>query len=106
MQGPTKCVRRDNDQSITWTGHPESRFTFDLVADEQVTQVIIFLRHWLICPPQFFLLHLLLTFHLKQESVFKVAGLPMVENCMEGYNSCMFAYGQVSDDTFMIFIPH
>lgn len=29
-----------------------------------------------------------------------VAGLPMVENCMSGYNSCMFAYGQVCDDGF------
>lgn len=26
-----------------------------------------------------------------------MAGLPMVDNCMAGYNSCMFAYGQVSD---------
>lgn len=51
-----------------WTGHPESRFTFDIVADENVSQ----------------------------EMMFKVAGVPMVENCMEGYNSCMFAYGQVS----------
>ena len=32
-----------------------------------------------------------------QEKLFKVAGLPMVENCMGGYNSCMFAYGQVSN---------
>ncbi|KAF3778002.1 Phragmoplast orienting kinesin-1 [Nymphaea thermarum] len=28
------------------------------------------------------------------DMLFKVAGLPMVENCMSGYNSCMFAYGQ------------
>ena len=25
-----------------------------------------------------------------------MAGVPMVENCVGGYNSCMFAYGQVS----------
>lgn len=31
-----------------------------------------------------------------QEMLFRVAGLPMVENCMSGYNSCVFAYGQVS----------
>lgn len=31
----------------------------------------------------------------EQEKLFRVAGLPMVENCMSGYNSCMFAYGQV-----------
>jgi len=30
-----------------------------------------------------------------QEVLFRVAGLPMVENCMAGYNSCVFAYGQV-----------
>jgi hypothetical protein len=29
--------------------------------------------------------------------MFKVAGVPMVENCISGYNSCMFAYGQVSN---------
>jgi hypothetical protein len=31
-----------------------------------------------------------------QEKLFNVVGLPMVENCMAGYNSCMFAYGQVN----------
>ncbi|KNA12210.1 hypothetical protein SOVF_127820 [Spinacia oleracea] len=66
LQGSNKCVRQESSQSITWTGHPESRFTFDVVADENVTQ----------------------------ENLFKVAGVPMVENCVAGYNSCMFAYGQ------------
>ncbi|KAL7198449.1 hypothetical protein ACSBR2_020857 [Camellia fascicularis] len=32
--------------------------------------------------------------HNVQEKLFKVAGVPMVENCVEGYNSCMFACGQ------------
>ncbi|ONM09321.1 Kinesin-like protein KIN-12E [Zea mays] len=66
MQGQKRCVRQDSSQSLTWIGHPESRFTFDLVADEHVTQ----------------------------EGMFNVAGVPMVENCIAGYNSCMFAYGQ------------
>ncbi|OMO68507.1 hypothetical protein CCACVL1_19930 [Corchorus capsularis] len=66
LQGYSKCVRQESSQKITWTVHPESRFTFDLVADE----------------------------HVSQENLFKVAGLPMVDNCMGGYNSCMFAYGQ------------
>nr|XP_011461802.1 PREDICTED: phragmoplast orienting kinesin-1 isoform X2 [Fragaria vesca subsp. vesca] len=66
VQGYGKCVRQESCQTVTWTGHPESRFTFDIVADENVTQ----------------------------EQLFKVAGLPMVDNCMIGYNSCMFAYGQ------------
>ncbi|GMY24149.1 kinesin-like protein KIN-12E [Fagus crenata] len=66
LQGYGKCVRQESCQTITWIGHPESRFTFDIVADENVSQ----------------------------EKLFKAAGLPMVENCMGGYNSCMFAYGQ------------
>ncbi|KAL6976508.1 Kinesin-like protein KIN-12E [Sarracenia purpurea var. burkii] len=66
LQGYNRCVRQDSCQTITWTGHPESRFTFDLVADENVSQ----------------------------EMLFKLSGVPMVENCMGGYNSCMFAYGQ------------
>ncbi|KAL8115470.1 kinesin-like protein KIN-12E [Apium graveolens] len=66
LQGSSKCVRQDSNQTVTWTGHPESRFTFDIVADESVSQ----------------------------EMLFKVAGVPMVENCISGYNSCMFAYGQ------------
>ncbi|KAK2424346.1 kinesin protein KIN-12E [Trifolium repens] len=66
VQGNSKCVRQESCQTITWTGPPEARFTFDLVADENVSQ----------------------------ENLFKVAGLPMVDNCMGGYNSCMFAYGQ------------
>ncbi|CAA6675308.1 unnamed protein product [Spirodela intermedia] len=32
--------------------------------------------------------------HNVQEKLFKVAGVPMVDNCVSGYNSCMFAYGQ------------
>ncbi|GFY98894.1 P-loop containing nucleoside triphosphate hydrolases superfamily protein [Actinidia rufa] len=66
LQGNSKCVRQDSCQTITWSGHPESRFTFDLVADENVSQ----------------------------ETLFKLSGLAMVDNCMGGYNSCMFAYGQ------------
>lgn len=39
LQGHGKCVRQESSQTITWIGHPESRFTFDMVADENVTQV-------------------------------------------------------------------
>lgn len=38
-----------------------------------------------------------------QERLFRVVGLPMVENCMAGYNSCMFAYGQVSRNLTFLF---
>lgn len=67
MQGYNRCVRQDTAQSIVWIGQPEARFTFDHVACETVSQ----------------------------EVLFRVAGLPMIENCMSGYNSCVFAYGQV-----------
>uniref|UniRef100_A0A7I4DZD3 Kinesin motor domain-containing protein n=1 Tax=Physcomitrium patens TaxID=3218 RepID=A0A7I4DZD3_PHYPA len=65
-QGFSKCLRQEGPHQITWLGQPETRFTFDHVAGEIITQ----------------------------EKLFNVAGLPMVENCMAGYNSCMFAYGQ------------
>ncbi|XP_043711604.1 kinesin-like protein KIN-12D isoform X3 [Telopea speciosissima] len=61
-----RCLKQESTQSITWIGQPELRFTFDHVACETVNQ----------------------------EMLFRVAGLPMVENCLSGYNSCMFAYGQ------------
>ncbi|CAK9869214.1 unnamed protein product [Sphagnum jensenii] len=60
------CLRQDSAHTITWIGQPQTRFTFDHVAGEFITQ----------------------------ENLFRVAGLPMVENCMAGYNSSMFAYGQ------------
>ncbi|GJM95301.1 hypothetical protein PR202_ga12018 [Eleusine coracana subsp. coracana] len=65
-QSYNRCLKQESAQSITWIGYPETRFTFDHVACETVDQ----------------------------ETLFRVAGLPMVENCIAGYNSCVFAYGQ------------
>ncbi|GAB4859030.1 hypothetical protein Ancab_010498 [Ancistrocladus abbreviatus] len=65
-QGYGRCLRQESAQTLVWLGHPETRFTFDHIAGEMITQ----------------------------EKLFRVAGLPMVENCMSGYNSCIFAYGQ------------
>ncbi|KAK6241009.1 hypothetical protein SCA6_006398 [Theobroma cacao] len=64
--GYNRCLKQENSQSIAWIGQPETKFTFDHVACETVDQ----------------------------EMLFRMAGLPMVENCLSGYNSCMFAYGQ------------
>ncbi|XVE93307.1 hypothetical protein REPUB_Repub01dG0180300 [Reevesia pubescens] len=64
--GYNRCLKQESSQNITWLGQPENRFTFDHVACEAVDQ----------------------------EMLFRMAGLPMVENCLSGYNSCMFAYGQ------------
>ncbi|KAL0914633.1 hypothetical protein M5K25_014996 [Dendrobium thyrsiflorum] len=66
LQGYSRCIKQESAQSITWIGQSETRFMFDYVACETVNQ----------------------------EMLFRVAGLPMVENCMSGYNSCVFAYGQ------------
>ncbi|KAL3505563.1 hypothetical protein ACH5RR_030945 [Cinchona calisaya] len=65
-QGYGRCLRQESANTLVWLGQPETRFTFDHVACETISQ----------------------------EKLFTVAGLPMVENCMSGYNSCMFAYGQ------------
>uniref|UniRef100_A0A0E0GZF6 Kinesin motor domain-containing protein n=1 Tax=Oryza nivara TaxID=4536 RepID=A0A0E0GZF6_ORYNI len=45
-------------------------FTFDAVADEVSTQ----------------------------EDIFKLVGLPLVENCLSGFNSSIFAYGQIYNE--------
>nr|XP_043607210.1 kinesin-like protein KIN-12C [Erigeron canadensis] len=65
-QGYGRCLKQESSQNLAWLGHPEVRFTFDHIVSETISQ----------------------------EKLFRVAGLPMVDNCMSGYNSCMFAYGQ------------
>ncbi|KAK7264770.1 hypothetical protein RJT34_32380 [Clitoria ternatea] len=65
-QGHGRCLKQESAQTLVWLGHPETRFTFDHIVCET----------------------------LSQENLFRVAGVPMVENCLSGYNSCMFAYGQ------------
>ncbi|KAK9077288.1 hypothetical protein SSX86_005625 [Deinandra increscens subsp. villosa] len=64
--GYSRCLKQESAQRVTFVGHPETRFTFDHVACETIDQ----------------------------ETLFRMAGLPMVENCLSGYNSCIFAYGQ------------
>ncbi|CAN6176369.1 unnamed protein product [Urochloa humidicola] len=64
--GPKRCLLQDSSKTLSWTGPPETMFTFDHVACETISQ----------------------------EKLFRVVGLPMVENCMSGYNGCLFAYGQ------------
>ncbi|KAL4581238.1 hypothetical protein LXL04_017448 [Taraxacum kok-saghyz] len=65
-QGYNRCLKQDSAQCLTWVGQPETRFKFDHVACETIDQ----------------------------ETLFRMVGLPMVENCLSGYNSCIFAYGQ------------
>ncbi|KAI4338588.1 hypothetical protein MLD38_023626 [Melastoma candidum] len=65
-QGNGRCLRQESPKTLVWQGNPETRLTFDQVACEKISQ----------------------------EKLFRVAGLPMVQNCLSGYNSCIFAYGQ------------
>nr|KAJ0188903.1 hypothetical protein LSAT_V11C900484130 [Lactuca sativa] len=65
-QGYNRCLQQETAQCLTWVGHPETRFTFDHVACETIDQ----------------------------ETLFRMVGLPMVENCLSGYSSCIFAYRQ------------
>ncbi|CAH2053339.1 unnamed protein product [Thlaspi arvense] len=66
INGYSRCLKQESSQCVAWTGQPETRFQFDHVACETIDQ----------------------------DTLFRVAGLPMVENCLSGYNSCIFAYGQ------------
>ena len=38
-QGFSKCLKQESPHTVTWLGPPETRFTFDHVAGEVVSQV-------------------------------------------------------------------
>ena len=41
-----------------------------------------------------------------QKDIFEMIGLPLVENCMGGFNSSIFAYGQIgSGKTYTMWGP-
>lgn len=94
LQGYHRCLKQESAQSITWIGQPETRFTFDYVACETINQVRVSASKKQNQAFQLLSTDLVLDICM-QEMLFRVAGLPMVENCMSGYNSCIFAYGQV-----------
>ncbi|BDA44416.1 probable Kinesin-like protein KIN-12E [Coccomyxa sp. Obi] len=64
--GGHKCVQQSSSQSLKVLTSEPQYFTFDAIAGEATDQ----------------------------EGLFQVAGQPIVENCLSGYNSCIFAYGQ------------
>nr|KAJ0217179.1 hypothetical protein LSAT_V11C300131330 [Lactuca sativa] len=95
-QGYNRCLQQETAQCLTWVGHPETRFTFDHVACETIDQVPE-MSNTKFC----FYMNLILLiamcykkYEFVQETLFRMVGLPMVENCLSGYNSCIFAYGQ------------
>ncbi|CAI6008002.1 unnamed protein product [Closterium sp. NIES-65] len=75
-----KCVAQDGPRSLFLVNPDRAgaaeQFTFDHVAGESAVQ----------------------------EDLFELAGRPIVENCLAGYNSTMFAYGQTgSGKTYTMF---
>lgn len=38
-QGYVRCLKQDTAQTLVWLGHPETRFTFDHIACEMISQV-------------------------------------------------------------------
>ncbi|XP_020082001.1 kinesin-like protein KIN-12E isoform X3 [Ananas comosus] len=42
LHGYNRCLIQESSQTLTWTGHPETRFTFDHVACEDTTQEKLF----------------------------------------------------------------
>ncbi|CAI5990612.1 unnamed protein product [Closterium sp. NIES-65] len=75
-----KCVAQDSPRSLFLVNPDRAgaaeQFTFDHVAGESAVQ----------------------------EDLFELAGRPIVENCLAGYNSTMFAYGQTgSGKTYTMF---
>ena len=89
MHGYGRCVRHESCLTVTCTGPPESRFIFDLVAGENVSQ-LMFSMLTAFCVASFSFMEF--SWSCTQENLFKVAGVPIVENCMGDYSGCMFAY--------------
>lgn len=40
-QGYGQCLKQESAQTIVWLGHPEVRFTFDHIACEAISQVLL-----------------------------------------------------------------
>lgn len=55
-EGYGRCLRQESLQTVVWLGHPETRFTFDHIACETISQVHV-------------LGFLLLCIHLKKSSM-------------------------------------
>lgn len=91
-----QIVQKTSPNSISILEHS---FSFDSVADESSTQVgflcselfLLALGKILMCSLFYFLFYF-----NGQHDIFQLVGLPLVENCLAGFNSSIFAYGQVN----------
>jgi len=39
-QGYGRCLKQESGHTVVWLGHPETRFTFDHVSCETISQVM------------------------------------------------------------------
>ena len=97
MKPPSKgeeeemIVKKISSDALTINDHT---FTFDSIADPDSTQVTIWLSYLLLSHGLDRLTTYLFLYSL-QDEIFQLVGAPLVENCLAGFNSSVFAYGQV-----------
>jgi len=110
IEEATQVVLKTSPNSLSLA---DQQFTYDAVAGENESQVCsIFCANGALHRVSFslkedFLLKsdqinkksLYLAF-FTQKALFDMVGLPMVENCLAGFNSSIFAYGQVLRSRF------
>jgi len=90
-----QIVQKISPNSVSILDHT---FTFDSVADASSTQVKNFnfagvsKKSYIFLPMEADLPFLC----FNQQDIFQLVGLPLVENCLAGFNSSIFAYGQVN----------
>jgi hypothetical protein len=53
--GQKRCLLQDSSKTLSWTGHPETMFTFDHVACETISQVSSVLALFLLLSGSVFL---------------------------------------------------
>ena len=82
-------VKKISSDALTINDHT---FTFDSIADPDSTQVSYHLLLLFTLIPWFNYLSFLYSL---QDEIFQLVGAPLVENCLAGFNSSVFAYGQV-----------
>lgn len=84
-------VQKLSSDSLSINGQT---FTFDSVCDTDSSQAWT-LSKWYSCLADFRVDSYLLLCISLQLDIFQLVGAPLVENCMAGFNSSVFAYGQV-----------
>lgn len=99
-------IQKLSNDSLSIAGQT---FTFDSVADIESTQARFYCLIIIMCMQIVNqniinkIVKLYLEYYLFQIDIFQLIGAPLVENCLAGFNSSVFAYGQVFLFPFMNF---